>query len=292
VYGDAVSDVLPSVLARGPDWAHLPAALSPALGTYIRRCLHKDPRQRIHDIADVRLALEGASETAAPQTTASVTAPAPSRGTRLAWIVAAAAVLDPVALVIPAVRHLREAPPPETRTDIVTPATDSLRIVFDSTRKGPRDRYLESSSGAGAEDLLLASPHTKMPADWSTDDRFLLYQSNDPQTGRDLWVLPMEGDRPSTGSSSSSGRPEALEGRMPWAFLKTPFNEHSGKFSPDGRWVAYMSDESGSPEIYVRPFEGPFDPSTGSGSSRASSRDDVAQDRPPTRRAVGSGCRP
>ena len=157
---------------------------------------------------------------------------------------------------------------------------DGTRIVFSSNRTGVYELYQKLTSGAGAEDLLLASPHTKMPADWSTDDRFLLYQSNDPQTGRDLWVLPMEGDRPSTGSSSSSGRPEALEGRTPWAFLKTPFNEHAGKFSPDGRWVAYMSDESGSSEIYVRPFGGPFDPSTGSGSSRASSRDDVAQDGP------------
>jgi hypothetical protein len=292
VYGDAVSDVLPSVLARGPDWAHLPAALSPALGTYIRRCLHKDPRQRIHDIADVRLALEGASETAAPQTTASVTAPAPSRGTRLAWIVAAAAVLDPVALVIPAVRHLREAPPPETRTDIVRPATDSSRIVFDSTRKGPRDRSLGSSSRAGAEDPLLASPQDKTATDWSADGRFLLYQSNDPQTSYDLWVLPMEGDRPSTGSSSSSGRPEALEGRMPWVFLKTPFGERNGTFSPEGGWVAYMSNESGRPEIDIRPFAGPFDPSTGSGSSRASSRDDFAQDRPPARQAGCRRCRP
>jgi len=137
---------------------------------------------------------------------------------------------------------------------------DGTRIVFSSNRTGVYELYQKLTSGAGAEDLLLASPHTKMPADWSTDDRFLLYQSNDPQTGRDLWVLPMEGDR------------------TPWAFLKTPFNEHAGKFSPDGRWVAYMSDESGSSEIYVRPFGGPFDPSTGSGSSRASSRDDVAQD--------------
>jgi Tol biopolymer transport system component len=124
---------------------------------------------------------------------------------------------------------------------------DGTRIVFSSNRTGVYDLYQKLTSGAGAEDLLLASPQLKKPDDWSTDDRFLLIQSNDPQTGRDLWVLPMEGDR------------------MPWVFLKTPFNEHSGKFSPDGRWVAYVSDESGSPEIYVRPFGGPFD---------------VAQDRP------------
>jgi serine/threonine-protein kinase len=73
--GDDVSDVLASVLAREPDWARLPATLSPALATYIRRCLHKDPRQRIHDIGDVRLALEGAFEMAAPQAAAPVGGP-------------------------------------------------------------------------------------------------------------------------------------------------------------------------------------------------------------------------
>ena len=62
--GDDVSEVLASVLAREPDWARLPADLSPALGTYIRRCLHKNPKQRIADAQDVRLALEGAFETA------------------------------------------------------------------------------------------------------------------------------------------------------------------------------------------------------------------------------------
>jgi eukaryotic-like serine/threonine-protein kinase len=124
---------------------------------------------------------------------------------------------------------------------------DGTRIVFSSNRTGVYDLYQKLTTGAGTEALLLASPHTKGPADWSADGRFLLYQSNDPQTGRDLWVLPMEGDR------------------RPWVLLKTPFNEHSGKFSPDGRWVAYMSDEAGRPEIYVRPFGGPFD---------------VAQDRP------------
>ena len=65
--GDDVSDVLASVLAREPDWTRLPSTLSPALGTYIRRCLHKNPKQRIGDVQDVRLALEGAFDaTASP----------------------------------------------------------------------------------------------------------------------------------------------------------------------------------------------------------------------------------
>jgi eukaryotic-like serine/threonine-protein kinase len=113
---------------------------------------------------------------------------------------------------------------------------DGSRIVFDSNRKGHRDLYVKSSNGAGGEELLLESAQDKNATDWSRDGRFLLYTSTDPQTGYDLWVLPMEGER------------------KPFVFLKTSFDERRGKFSPDGRWVAYMSNESGRYEVYVRPF--------------------------------------
>ena len=73
--GDDVSEVLASVLAREPDWALLPSNLSPALGMYIRRCLHKNVKQRIADAQDMRLALEGAFETAIPQAGAQVSVP-------------------------------------------------------------------------------------------------------------------------------------------------------------------------------------------------------------------------
>ena len=68
--GQGVSETLARVIEREPDWARLPATLSPALRTYLRRCLQKDPRQRVQAIGDVRLALEGAFETAVPQTAA------------------------------------------------------------------------------------------------------------------------------------------------------------------------------------------------------------------------------
>jgi eukaryotic-like serine/threonine-protein kinase len=68
--GEGVSETLARVIEREPDWARLPAALSPALRTYLRRCLQKDPRQRVQAVGDVRLALEGAFETAVPQTAA------------------------------------------------------------------------------------------------------------------------------------------------------------------------------------------------------------------------------
>ena len=113
---------------------------------------------------------------------------------------------------------------------------DGSRIVFDSNRQGHRDLYQKSSNGSGAEELLLESSLDKAANDWSPDGRFLLYSVFDPQTNSDLWVLPMEGDR------------------TPWVFLRTPFYETAGAFSPDGRWVAYMSNESGRTEVYIRPF--------------------------------------
>ena len=116
---------------------------------------------------------------------------------------------------------------------------DGTRIAFYSNRTGTGDLYVKAASGAGAEEALVASPQTKAASDWSGDGRFLLYSSVDPQTNLDLWVLPLDG------------------GRTPWVFLKTPFNERHGTFSPDGRWVAYGSNESGRDEIYIRPFGGP-----------------------------------
>jgi eukaryotic-like serine/threonine-protein kinase len=118
-------------------------------------------------------------------------------------------------------------------------APDGTRIAFVSNRKGFYDLFLKSLSGASAEELLLASPYTKLPTDWSLDGRFLLYQFGDPKTGWDLAVLPMTGDR------------------KPIVVVSTPFEERGGQFSPDGRWVAYQSNESGRFEVYVQQFPGP-----------------------------------
>jgi Tol biopolymer transport system component len=116
---------------------------------------------------------------------------------------------------------------------------DGNTIVFDSNRNGHRDLYQKPSSGAGSEALLLESPLDKSAQDWSADGRFLLYNvQNDPTTGYDLWVLPLRGDR------------------KPFVFLKTNFDERRARFSPNGRWVAYMSNDSGRYDVYVRPFPG------------------------------------
>jgi hypothetical protein len=116
---------------------------------------------------------------------------------------------------------------------------DGRRIAYYALRSGLPDLYLKDASGAGKDEILLASGQPKFPTDWSADGRFLLYAEITGKTLLDLWVLPEPG---------SSGD------RKPVPFLQTQFNETQGQFSPDGRWIAYSSDESGRYEVYVRPF--------------------------------------
>jgi serine/threonine protein kinase len=116
---------------------------------------------------------------------------------------------------------------------------DGSRIVFDSYRNGPNSLYLKASSGAGSEELLPSPFGVKVPFDWSRDGRFILYLHVDPKTAADLWALPLFGER------------------KPIPIAHTQFEEALGQFSPDGRWVAYISNESGSYEVYVQAFPDP-----------------------------------
>ena len=120
---------------------------------------------------------------------------------------------------------------------------DARYIVFASERDGARNLYRKLSSNAGPEEVLLRSSEPKIPTDWSSDGRFLLYTNTDPKNGADIWFLPLTPER--------AGEPK------PTPYLKTEFNETYGRFSPDGRFVAYQSDASGAYEIYVQPFPNP-----------------------------------
>jgi eukaryotic-like serine/threonine-protein kinase len=115
---------------------------------------------------------------------------------------------------------------------------DGSRVVFNSNRKGRFDLYQKASSGAGAEEELLVDSRDKFPIDWSPDGRFILFGDGATAATADLWVLPLFGDR------------------KPFPFLQTPFGEVPGRFSPDSRWIAYASDDSGRNEVYVAPFPG------------------------------------
>jgi serine/threonine protein kinase len=112
------------------------------------------------------------------------------------------------------------------------------RIAFTSVRNGSMRFSTRSSAGAGNEEVLFETPRWTALSDWSPDGRFLLFFGPDPKTGTDLWVLPTDTHTPAP-------------------FLSTAANEMWGQFSPDGRWIAYQSNETGRFEIYVRPFPGP-----------------------------------
>jgi Tol biopolymer transport system component len=116
---------------------------------------------------------------------------------------------------------------------------DGNWIAFGSSRKNWNDLYRNPSNGAGVEELILESPLQKNLDDWSPDGRYILYNAQDPKSGRDLWVVPLD----------ENGKPGE-----PFVFLKTEFQEHRGQFSPDGHWVVYVSDKSGQPDIWIRPF--------------------------------------
>ena len=113
------------------------------------------------------------------------------------------------------------------------------RIVFASNRGGhPYNLYQKAANGSGKDLPLLPNSVMDIPNQWSRDGRYIVYSESDPKTGWDLWVLPIE-----RGAA-----------RKPIPFLQSEFNEIYGQLSPDSNWMAFTSDRSGRPEVYVRPF--------------------------------------
>ena len=138
--------------------------------------------------------------------------------------------------------------PGVSRNPVWSPDGNRLVFAFQGSSNYLVDIYQKPSAGNGEEELLLHAGFNGFPLDWSPDGKWLLYTQAGPKTALDLWLLPLEGDRPSTGS----GRPEPAEGRNPIPYLQTPFIETNGAFSPDGRWMAYQSNASGQDQIYVQ----------------------------------------
>ena len=127
----------------------------------------------------------------------------------------------------------------QQQIDEVNPiwSAEGKRIIFRSDRAGPPDIHEKALEGTGNEEVVFASPGVQHPLDVSLDNQRLIYFEEDRITRADLWMLPLTGER----------KPQPL--------LRTPFEERDAVFSPDGRWMAFESDESGAPEIYVTPID-------------------------------------
>jgi eukaryotic-like serine/threonine-protein kinase len=116
---------------------------------------------------------------------------------------------------------------------------DGSRIIFGSNRRGTHELYQKPVAGDRNEEVLLSTGQPVNPTDWSRDGRVVLFTSRDPKTGSDIWALPLDG--------------------KPLPIVQTASDEQAAQFAPDGRWIAYLSNESGVAEVYVRPFPGPGD---------------------------------
>ena len=133
---------------------------------------------------------------------------------------------------------------------------DGAEIVFASNRDSAYNLYRKPANGSREEELLLRTTENKRPLDWSRDGRFLLYSTSDSPNFivEHIWVLPMQGDR------------------KPFPFQNTRFDESRARFSPDGHWVAYDSNETSRYEVYVREFQ-PSAASAGAGGKWMVSKD-------------------
>ena len=113
---------------------------------------------------------------------------------------------------------------------------DGKDVAFASMRGGSYELYRKTANQAGQDELLLRSETIMIPTDWCCDGRFIIFRQSSPGTLYDLFALPVSGDK------------------KPIPVLHSESNETQGTVSPDGRWLAYVSNESRSFEVYVQPF--------------------------------------
>ena len=123
---------------------------------------------------------------------------------------------------------------------------DGKHIAFYFSSTGGYSLGWIRADGSGETQRLLDRKNLVSPFSFFPDGRRLAYHETDPDTSNDLWTLALD-----------VSDPEHLKPGRPEPFLRTPSNERDPVVSPDGRWIAYKSDESGRQEVYVRPFPGP-----------------------------------
>jgi Tol biopolymer transport system component len=114
---------------------------------------------------------------------------------------------------------------------------DGQQLTFNSTTAGPTNLFWERADGSGAAQRLTTSEYSQWPGSWSRDKQTLAFVQIDPTTKYDIWTLSPD--------------------HTPQPLLNSAANESGPDFSPDGRWLAYASDQSGRDEVYVQPYPGP-----------------------------------
>jgi Tol biopolymer transport system component len=115
---------------------------------------------------------------------------------------------------------------------------DGRQVVFSSDRGGAPDLFVKTTDGLTSEQVLLAQRGNQVANDWAPDGTFIVFEENNRETGRDLWKLPLDGDR--------KAKP----------MIRTRFQEWGARVSPDSAWVAFASNDSGTSEVYVAPTRG------------------------------------
>ena len=115
---------------------------------------------------------------------------------------------------------------------------DGKRLTFQSSKEGSYSMFWELADGSGGLEQLGASDYPTLAMSWTPDGQTLAFMEINPSTGRDIWMM-------------------RLIDRKSQPFLRTRFTESAARFSPDGRWLAYVSDESGRFEVYVQAYPGP-----------------------------------
>jgi serine/threonine protein kinase/Tol biopolymer transport system component len=126
------------------------------------------------------------------------------------------------------------------RNDAPVWSPDGTRVVYVADRDGPQDVFIRTVDVAGPEQPLHRSDVLfKVPRDWSPDGRFVILTQLDRQSGQNVWRIRIDGK-------------SELE-----RLVETSTNDDAGPVSPDGRWMTYLTEETGRNELYIQPFSGP-----------------------------------
>ena len=264
--GETVSDVLAAVLTREPDWAALPAATPASVLRLLRRCLERDPRRRLRDMGEARIALTAPPEEPAPLEEPGLGA-GTARGTTPPWLVPLAAAVVALAFVAGyAARRPKPVPPPAVDTNTTVRqltfepgleaepsfSPDGNYVAYTSNDQGSLD-VVVMPIGGGAVRRLAATPADEAQPAWSPDGTQVAFTSARDRDGRLSAVA---------GLSAMSAFVQGQGGDI---FLVPAAGGPAAKlvergsypaWSPDGRTIVFQSDRSGHWDIWTVPAKG------------------------------------